>query len=46
LEDFWKNHKLVVQKVKGTKDQYLITNLMQLEEQLDENVLIINNILG
>ncbi|CAD8125548.1 unnamed protein product [Paramecium sonneborni] len=46
LEEFWKNHKLMIQKVKGTKDQYFIANLNQLSEQLDENILIINNILG
>ncbi|CAD8183463.1 unnamed protein product [Paramecium pentaurelia] len=46
LEEFWKNHKLLIQKIKGTKDQYSIINLSQLNEQLDENILIINNILG
>ncbi|CAD8169807.1 unnamed protein product [Paramecium pentaurelia] len=46
LEEFWKNHKLIIQKVKGTKDQYSITNLNQLNDLLDENILNINTILG
>ncbi|CAD8164373.1 unnamed protein product [Paramecium octaurelia] len=46
LEEFWKSQKLIVQKVKGTKDQFTITNLSELNDLLNENILNINTILG